>query len=443
MRKKTFTGGTHPPETKLTEGKKIEVLAPPSSVVIPLHQHTGAPAETLVKKGDHVNVGTKIGEAKGFISATIHSSISGTVKEVGECFHPVTGASSQAIIIEGDGEDTWDETVKPRQDYMSSSPEELVQIVKEAGIVGLGGAAFPTHVKLSPPKDKPIDVCILNGAECEPYLTADHRIMLERTDDIVEGGKIILKILRCERGYIGIESNKPDAIAAFRSLPESQNPFITVPLKVKYPQGQEHYIIDAIVHREIPSGGLPMDIGVVVQNVGTALSVYEAARWGKPLIQRVVTVTGSAIREPKNLMARIGTPFSELVEACGGYKTAPRKTLMGGPMMGIAVFTDEVPVVKGTSGILALDEKDAKQYEEQPCIRCARCVDACPMRLTPTVIADFARLDMLEDAERVGIMDCKECGTCSYVCPSRRNLVHYMKQGKSRIFENRRKEKSA
>jgi electron transport complex protein RnfC len=439
MPRPTFKGGTHPPESKFTEHRKIEVLPPPSTVHIPLDQHTGAPAEPLVKKGDHVKVGTKVGEAAGFISATIHSSISGTVKDVGECIHPVTGASSRAVIVEGDGEDAWDESLTAREDYLTLEPQELVAAVKEAGIVGLGGAAFPTHVKLSPPKDKPIDVCILNGAECEPYLTADHRIMVERTKDVVEGGKIILRILGCKRGYIGIESNKQDAIRAFQSIPESQNPLVTVPLKVKYPQGQEHYIIDAIVHREIPSGGLPMDIGVLVQNVGTAMAVYEAARWGKPLVQRVVTVTGSAIREPKNLMVRIGTQVSALIEACGGYRVPPRKMLMGGPMMGIAAFTDEVPVIKGTSGVVVLDVQDAKQFKEEPCIRCARCVDACPMRLMPTVIADFARLGMLEDAERMGIMDCKECGTCSYVCPSRRNLVHYMKLGKARIWEARKK----
>lgn len=443
MQKRTFNGGTHPPECKYTEDKKIEVLPPPDLVTIPLHQHTGAPSEPLVKKGDLVKVGTKIGEAKGFISATIHSSISGHVKEVGECVHPVTGAPAQAVIIEGDGEDTWDESVKSTDSYRDHKPERLLEMVKEAGIVGLGGAAFPTHVKLSPPREKPIDTCILNGAECEPYLTSDHRLMLERTKDIVAGGKIILKALDCNRGFIGIEANKPDAISAFESIPKSENPFEVVPLKVKYPQGQEHFVIDAIVHRQIPSGGLPMDIGVLVQNVGTALAVFEAIRFGKPLIQRVVTVTGSAVREPKNVLARIGTPFSVLFESCGGLKTAPRKIIMGGPMMGIAVFTDEVPVVKGTSGIVVLDEDDAKQFVEEPCIRCARCVDACPMRLMPTTIGDFARLGMLEDAERTGIMDCKECGTCSYVCPSRRNLVHYMKRGKAMIFEERRKKKSA
>ena len=443
MQKRTFNGGTHPPECKYTEDKKIEVLPPPDLVTIPLHQHTGAPSEPLVRKGDLVKVGTKIGEAKGFISATIHSSISGHVKEVGECVHPVTGAPAQAVIIEGDGEDTWDESVKSTDSYRDHKPERLLEMVKEAGIVGLGGAAFPTHVKLSPPREKPIDTCILNGAECEPYLTSDHRLMLERTKDIVAGGKIILKALDCNRGFIGIEANKLDAISAFESIPKSENPFEVVPLKVKYPQGQEHYLIDAIVRREIPSGGLPMDIGVLVQNVGTALAVFEAVRFGKPLIQRVVTVTGSAVREPKNVLARIGTPFSVLFESCGGLKTAPRKMIMGGPMMGIAVFTDQVPVVKGTSGIVVLDQKDAKQFTEDPCIRCARCVDACPMRLLPTTIGDFARLGMLENAERTGIMDCKECGTCSYVCPSRRNLVHYMKRGKVMIFEERRKKKSA
>jgi electron transport complex protein RnfC len=328
--------------------------------------------------------------------------------------------------------------VKPRENYLNLSPALLVGAIKDAGIVGLGGAAFPTHVKLSPPKDKPIDTLILNGAECEPYLTADHRLMVERAGDIVEGGKIILKALGCNRGFIGIEANKPDAISAFQSLPKSQNPFEVVPLKVKYPQGQEHYIIDAIVGREIPSGGLPLDIGLVVQNVGTALAIYEAIRWGKPLVQRVITVTGSALKEPKNVLARIGTPFSELIESCGGLKSPARKMIMGGPMMGIAVFTDEVPVVKGTSGVLVLNEKDAGQFREQTCIRCARCVNFCPMRLMPTIIADYARKDMLEDADRMGIMDCKECGTCSYVCPSRRNLVHYMKYGKTRLFEKKK-----
>ncbi|GAF69217.1 unnamed protein product, partial [marine sediment metagenome] len=317
------------------------------------------------------------------------------------------------------------------EDTSGLTVDEIKGRIQDAGIAGMGGAAFPTHVKLSPPPEKPIEFVFLNGVECEPYLTADHRLMLEKSKQILEGLKIIIKLLDVKNAIIGIEKNKPDAIRLMKGLTERSKSFSVLPLAVKYPQGAEKQLIYAATGREVPAGGLPMDVGCLVHNVGTALAIYEAVSSKKPLIERVVTVTGSGISTPKNVLARIGTPFLNLIDFCDGYSNSAAKVINGGPMMGISQITDEVPVVKGTSGILVLDEKTASLQEEQPCISCARCVDVCPMKLLPNRITNFIEYRKTDDAHDWGVLDCIECGTCSYVCPSKRNLVHYIKLGKT------------
>lgn len=440
LRKYSFRGGIHPPERKTpTEGKPIEDLPLPKRVVIPLHQHTGAPAEPVVEVGRKVNVGTKIGEAKGFISANIHSTIAGEVKEIGACAHPSRGWVD-SVVIEGDGKDRW-ENLEERADPLSLDPKDMIALIREAGIVGLGGAEFPTSVKLSPPPDKSFHIVILNGAECEPCLTSDHRLMLEHAEEIVFGGKIVQKALRCEKGYVAIEENKPDAVEVMESLLKRERGWEVALLKTRYPQGAEKQLIKAITGKEVPPGGLPMDVGVYVQNVGTALAIYETVKLGRPLVERVTTVTG-AVREPKNLRVRVGTPFSELIEFCGGYLGNPGKLLMGGPMMGIAQYTAEVPVVKGTSGIVVQRREEIDLFPPQPCIRCAACADTCPMRLLPTSIAAFVENRRFGLAEDYGVLDCIECGCCGYVCPAKINLVHLFKFAKAEITAKKRKQKS-
>jgi electron transport complex protein RnfC len=344
--------------------------------------------------------------------------------------HPL-GFDLPSVIIENDGNDTWVESISSPVDVSNLSADEVRERIRNAGIAGMGGAAFPTHVKLSPPPDKPIEYVFLNGVECEPYLTADHRLMLEKPEQILEGLKIITRLLDVKTAVIGIEKNKPDAIRLMKEMTDSSKSFSVLPLAVKYPQGAEKQLIYAATGREVPAGGLPMDVGCLVHNVGTALAIYEAVSSGKPLIERVVTVTGPGVGTPKNVMARIGTPFSDLIEFCDGYSDSAAKVVNGGPMMGISQITDAVPVIKGTSGILVLDEKTAALKQEEPCISCARCVDVCPMKLLPNRIASLVEYGRPEDAYAWGAMDCIECGTCSYVCPSKRNLVHYIKLGKT------------
>ena len=433
----TFSGGVHPAGNKhLTAHKPTVTAAIPTRVIIPLSQHIGAPTKAVVVIGQEVKKGEKIGVTTGFVSAPVHASISGKVVALGNFPHSL-GIDLPAVVIESDGRDEWVAGLRENTDYALLSPEELKKIVLEAGIVGMGGATFPTHVKLGPPKEKTIDIVILNGAECEPYLTSDHRLMLERPQQIVEGLKILMRILGVQKGYIGIEANKPDAIEtmtrAVAGLPELK----VWPVKVKYPQGAEKMLIKAIAHRTVPAGALPMDVGVVVHNVGTAEAVYTAVRYGRPLVERYVTVTGRGVKEPKNFLARIGTPFLQLIEEAGGLTEDAAKVVAGGPMMGMSQHNLEVPVIKGTSGILVLprDEVVVKAYG--PCIRCGRCIDACPMMLQPSLLGIYIEKGHYEDAKDYNLMDCFECGSCTFVCPANRPIVQWVKKAKRELAKKK------
>ena len=429
----SFIGGIHLKYNKITRKDRIKVAPYPKKVIIPLQQHIGAPCESLVQVGDSVKVGQKIAESQSFVSAPIHASISGKVIGITKTPHPVLGEVN-SIIIESDGKIEWDESIKKRENIEKLTKEELKNIIKESGIVGLGGAAFPTHVKLSPPKEKPINTVILNGAECEPYLTCDHRLMLEQTERIIKGFQIIIKILEPKQSYIGIEDNKENAIALFEEKLQDMNikDVKVVRLKTIYPQGGEKNLIYSILKRKVPNaGGLPMDVGVVVQNVGTAKAIYDAVYDRKPLIERVVTVTG-AVKEPKNLLVKIGTPAKDLIEFCHGYEGSIGKIISGGPMMGIAQYTDEIPIIKGSSGILVQKEEVLKQ-QERDCIRCGKCIQVCPMLLMPTMIYQYAKKDDFDTANEYFALDCYECGCCSYVCPSKIPLVHWIKYAKGEL----------
>jgi electron transport complex protein RnfC len=435
----TFRGGIHPPHfKKQTEAKAIELATVPSVVVIPLAQHIGAPCDPVVKVGDSVKVGQKIGESQAFVSSPIHSSVSGTVKKI-ELRQSPGGAKVKCIVIESDGQLTVDESVKPRGTVDSLSPEELKGIIKECGLTGMGGAGFPTHVKLSPPKEKTIDIVIINGAECEPYLTSDHRVMLEMPEKVVQGTLAVMKVLGVEKGVIGIEGNKPDAIKTMKNAVKEYPTLSVAELQTKYPQGGEKSLIYAVTGKEVPSGGLPMDVGAVVQNISTVAAISNAITTGMPVVERVVTVTGSAVKNPKNLMVKMGTSFNEVVEFCGGYTEDLGKIINGGPMMGIAQYTGEVPVIKGTSGILVLNRKDAERPEESNCIRCGKCVDHCPCGLQPFKISKNALLGRYEEAEAFNAMDCIECGSCSFVCPAKRPLVDAIRIAKKEIIAKRKR----
>lgn len=435
----TFKKGVHPPHGKhLTEKKPIEEYLPKGDLVFPLSQHIGAPCTALVKKGDRVLVGQKIGEASGFVSAPIYSSVSGTVKNV-EPRMTSMGTKAMSIIVENDNLYEAVEKTEER-DYEKLSNEEIVSIIKEAGIVGMGGATFPTHVKLTPPKDKTIDSIIVNAAECEPYLTCDHRLMLEEGEKIVEGLKIILKLFPQAKGYIGIENNKPDAIKAMTKLTANESRIEVKALKTKYPQGAEKQLIYAVTKREVPSGKLPADVSCIVQNVGTVYQIYKSVVQGEPLIERIVTVTGEAIKEPKNLKVKLGTSVQELIEeACGGFKEAPVKVISGGPMMGMTISTIEIPVTKGTSGILALTKDMAVLPDTSNCIRCGKCVEACPMNLLPTKLQSLSQRNELETFESFHGLDCIECGCCTFVCPAKKNILQSIRVAKREVLANKRK----
>lgn len=433
---KTFpTGGVHPPENKLTAGIPIEYLPVPGNVVIPLSQHIGAPANPVVAKGDTVKTGQLIAEGKGFVSANIHSSVSGKVSKI-DTASDSSGLKQTAVFIDVEG-DEWLDTIDRSTDIVRDiklSPEEIIKKCFESGIVGMGGAAFPSHIKLNVPSGKKCDVLIINGVECEPYLTSDHRLMLEKGEEILVGISILMKALKVEKAMIGIENNKPDAIARITSLVSSFTGITVHPLKVKYPQGAEKQLIKALINREVPSGRLPIDVGAVVHNAGTAFAVYEAVQKNKPLIERVVTVTGKSVSKPGNYMVRIGTPLSRVLEAVGGIPDDTGKIINGGPMMGKAVSNTEAPVVKGMSGIILVPAAEASRKAINPCIRCARCVSVCPIHLEPYLLMTLSERSMFERAEKERITDCMECGSCSFTCPAGRPLLDYIRLGKSTVI---------
>ena len=438
---KTWTfpaGGIHPPEEKhYTEHKAIEDAPLPRRAVVPLQQHIGAPCIPLVKVKDQVLTGQRIGEPKGFVSAPVHATISGTVTAVTEMPHPL-GREVLSVVIESDGEDRWVKGITETEDFLSLSPDLLKARIFEAGIVGMGGATFPTHVKLSPPNEKPIDTVILNGVECEPFLTADHRLMLEHPAEILGGLQILMAVLGVKKGIIGIEANKPDAIDKFEKMASSHEAITVYPLKVKYPQGAEKQLIKAVLRREVPSGGLPMDVGVVVHNVGTSAAIYKAVRFGAPMIERITTVTGPGISNPKNLRVRIGTPFSDIITFCGGIKGKAGKIIAGGPMMGVSQYTLDVPVIKGTSGILVFREEDLGLADSNPCIRCGKCLEACPIRINPSLLGIYVEAGVMGELKVHHVLDCIECGSCAYICPARRPLVHLLRYGKAEVLAKKK-----
>lgn len=436
MRRLTFPRGIHPPEDKdSTAEKQIETLPPPEKVVIPFLQHFGAPAQPLVKKGDEVFLGQKIGEGKVLFSAAVHSSVSGKVLAVDEQNHP-GGYPVLAATISNDGQDRIFPDIEASRDPFSLAPETIRLKVKEGGVVGLGGAAFPTAVKLSPPKDKPIDTLIINGCECEPMLTADHRLMLEFPEDIVKGAELARRAAGAQHIIIGIEDNKRDAAEVLEKHIQDF-PADIVFLKTKYPQGAEKNLISALLRRKVPRGGLPFDVGVVVQNVGTAKATWDAVAHGRPLYERVITVSGGGVPTPKNILVRVGTPFQAAVDSCGGLEENVNILVMGGPMMGLSQWSLDIPVIKATSGLLTWNFAFAAR--EYDCIRCGRCVDHCPMGLLPARLIKFVQHDRLPEAEAGGVLDCVECGCCHYICPSKILLVHWLRVGKNKITQMKRK----
>ena len=416
----------------------------PERVRIPLAQHIGAPAEALVKRGDTVKVGTLIAKAGGFISANIHSSVSGVVEKLEEVID-ASGYPKMVITIKTDGEDTWEETIDRSPNVVrevTMSPEEIVARIQECGIVGMGGATFPTNVKLLPPKGSQPEVVIINGVECEPYLTADHRLMLERGEELLVGLSILMKAAGVSRGVIGIENNKKDAIQHLTELAKSFTGIEIRPLKVKYPQGGEKQLIDAVIRRQVKSGQLPITVGAIVQNVGTTLAVYEAVQKHKPLFERIVTVTGVDLPKPSNFLVRIGTSSATLIEAAGGLSESCGKIISGGPMMGKALVTDDVPIAKGSSGILVLKKEETVRKPMRACIRCAKCVHACPMGLNPAFLMRDTVFKDWEVLEKNHVVDCIECGSCSFSCPANRPLLDHIRQGKRTVMGIMRSRKS-
>lgn len=435
----TFKGGVHPYEGKeLSEHKPVQILMPKGDLVYPMSQHIGAPAIPLVKKGDKVLAGQKIGEASGFISANVICSVSGTVKAV-EPRRVANGAMVNSIVVENDGEYTAVEGLGADRDPAKLSKQEIRDIVKEAGIVGLGGAGFPTHVKLAPKDESKIEYILVNGAECEPYLTSDYRLMMEEPEKLVGGLKVILQLFDNAKGVIGIENNKPEAIKKLQELVKGESRIEVCPLQTKYPQGGERSLIYAVTGRKVNSSMLPADAGCIVDNVDTVISVYNAVCKTTPLMRRVVTVTGDAIANPQNFQVKIGTNMQELIEAAGGFKTEPEKLIAGGPMMGMALFGTDIPVTKTNSALLCMSKDEVAANAETPCIRCGKCVSVCPSHIVPVKMMKAALKGDCEVFEKVGGMECMECGSCTFICPAKRPLTQAFKEMRKTVAANRRK----
>jgi electron transport complex protein RnfC len=430
----SFQGGVHPEEYKnLTENLPFEQMPNPKQIILPLSQHIGKPAKALVAKKDEVKAGQLIAEAEGYVSAPIHSSVSGKVKVI-EDEPNVSGFPKESIVIDAVEENEFEKF--PVLDPKTITPEEIRERVKVAGIVGQGGAAFPTFVKLTPPKDKEIDYVILNGCECEPYLTRDYRLMMESPVKVLTGLSLIMKALNVTQGAIGIEDNKPEAI---KKLSTAALVFPNISVEVvqtKYPQGAEKILIKAILNREVPPGKLPLDVGVVIQNIGTAVAINDAIVEGIPLINAPLTVSGLGINKPKNLFVPVGTPLNDVLDYCGGVKDNAVKVVVGGPMMGVTQYDFTAPIMKATSGILVLTKEEVNEHAETPCLKCGKCIEACPLGLMPTKLARYSQLDKLEEAEELDISVCMECGTCAYTCPANIPLVQWIRLGKKRVNEN-------
>ena len=440
MKLRTFRiGGVHPQENKITAEIPTKVAELPKQAVFPLSQHIGAPAKPVVQKGDAVKVGTLIAEAGGFVSAPIFSSVSGTVLKIDDIVD-ATGYRKPSIIIKVEG-DEWVESID-RTDKLETidahpelTPEEIIKRVKVAGVTGMGGAGFPTFIKLTPPPTAKAECVIINGVECEPYITSDYRLMLEHPDEIIIGLQLLMKAVKVDKGYIGIEYNKPKAIKLFEEKTANIDSIEIVPLAKKYPQGGEKQLVDAVIQRQVPAPpAIPVNVGAVVQNVGTAFAVYQAVMKNKPLFERYTTVTGKQVKNPGNFLVRMGTPMSQLIDACGGLPEGDNKILAGGPMMGKALTTTEVPICKGTNSVTILTDKDAHRKEPQPCIRCAKCVNACPMGLEPYLLATCSAMKNWEKAEAEDIVSCIECGSCQFTCPAHRPLLDNIRLGKSTVM---------
>lgn len=437
---KTFKiGGIHPAENKLSAASPIREAALPKQAVFSMFQHIGAPAKPIVKKGDEVKVGTLLAEAGGFVSAPIYSSVSGKVSKVDVALD-ASGTRRMAVYVDVEG-DEWEENIDRSSTLvkLSNRPEldskTIIEKVKNAGIVGMGGATFPCHVKLSPPPGSKAECVIINAVECEPYLTADHRLMLEHPEEILVGLQLIMKAVDVKKGYIGIENNKPDAIALMTEKAKDYEGIEIVPLKVKYPQGGEKQLIDAVIGRQVPAPpAIPINVGAVVQNVGTAFAIYQAVMKNKPLIDRIITVTGKSLQQPSNLLARLGTPSQQLIDECGGLPEDTGKIIGGGPMMGKALLSLDIPMTKGSSGLLIMNEKETRRSMPQPCIRCAKCVNVCAMGLEPYLLSKMCAMEDWEGAEKNGIVSCIECGSCQYTCPSNRPLLDMVRVGKSTVM---------
>lgn len=440
MKIRTFRiGGIHPEENKLSAEVATVVAPLPKQAIFPLSQHIGAPAKPVVKRGDKVKVGTLIAEAGGFVSAPIYSSVSGTVAKIDSAFD-ATGYRKPVIIINVEG-DEWEETIdrsktlETLEKHPELTPEEIVERIKVAGVTGMGGAGFPTFIKLCPPPGTKAECVIINAVECEPYITSDYRLMMEHADEILVGLNLLMKAAKVEKGYIGIETNKPEAIRLLSEKTASDPRIEVVPLKQRYPQGGEKQLVDAVIRRQVPAPpAIPVNVGAIVQNVGTAFAVYEAVMKRKPLFERYTTVTGKQLKNPGNFLVRMGTPMKDLIEICGGMPEGDNKLLAGGPMMGKALTTDEVPVCKGTNSVTIISGDEARRKPADPCIRCGKCVNVCPMGLEPYLLATCSAKKMWEKVEAEDITSCIECGSCQFTCPSHRPILDNIRFGKQTVM---------